>query len=357
MASTARVSPAPQGAVPQAPSPGAWREDQGHFSLEYSRPVLEEIRAAVARAAFGIGRGGVEVGGLLFGTRLGSFVRIQAWMEIPCRHALGPVFRLDGSEMEVLGLLCEERGGREDLKDLQLLGWFVAHSRGELALSPDDVRLADRHFADPDQFAIVFKPGRFGELEGVIFRRGSDGGLQPATPSLFIEPRPALLALAAAPRRAMERKPVSAAAPQPAAPATRAGRAGWTAVALAILLTAGVAGSGWLAWNSWRGLAAAAQPVLLLSFDAQAQGEDLRLSWNPRSERAAAGARAFLTVHGEDFSYAVPLTHAELLAGSYTLAGAAAGREASLSLIKNGQVVYTEYARRSATSPARSSRP
>ena len=54
--------------------------------------VIEEIRHEVAEGFQRLSRGGIEVGGVLYGTRDGRTVRVLAMRPIACEHARGPGF-------------------------------------------------------------------------------------------------------------------------------------------------------------------------------------------------------------------------------------------------------------------------
>ena len=67
---------------------GAWSAPQSKLEIEYSLVVLEEIRQCVTDG-FQRLRGGMEVGGVLFGTRQEGKLRLDdpAEQYIPARHS------------------------------------------------------------------------------------------------------------------------------------------------------------------------------------------------------------------------------------------------------------------------------
>ena len=62
----------------------AWSVAESPVAIEYSLVVIEEIRHAVAEGFQRLSRGGIEVGGILYGTRDGRTVRILAMRPIAC---------------------------------------------------------------------------------------------------------------------------------------------------------------------------------------------------------------------------------------------------------------------------------
>ena len=67
-----------------------WNVAESPITIEYSLIVIEEIRHAVAEGFQRLSRGGIEVGGILYGTRDGRTVRVMAMRAIACEHARGP---------------------------------------------------------------------------------------------------------------------------------------------------------------------------------------------------------------------------------------------------------------------------
>src|SRR5437867_794236 len=82
---------------------GSWTVDQSPVSIEYSLVVIEEIRQEVSQGFQKLSRGGIEVGGLLYGTREGRVIRILAIRPIECEHARGPGLLLSDNDRQVLG--------------------------------------------------------------------------------------------------------------------------------------------------------------------------------------------------------------------------------------------------------------
>src|ERR1700687_1317938 len=73
--------------------------------IEYPLSVLNEIRTAVVDAYLSLPHGGLETGGVLFGTRTEDAVRIMNHRPIPCEHAAGPSFTLSDNDREKLDVL------------------------------------------------------------------------------------------------------------------------------------------------------------------------------------------------------------------------------------------------------------
>ncbi len=143
---------------------GSWSAAESPVTIEYSLVVIEEIRHEVAEGFQKLSRGGMEVGGLLYGARDGRTVRILAMRPIACEHARGPAFLLSDSDRKMLKDQLER--GEEDprLKDLICLGWFISHTRSEIMLSEPDLETFGKYFSAPWQVTLVIRPGRGGSM-------------------------------------------------------------------------------------------------------------------------------------------------------------------------------------------------
>lgn len=154
---------------------GSWSAAESPVTIEYSLVVIEEIRHEVSEGFQKLSRGGVEVGGLLYGTREGRTVRIMAMRPINCEHSRGPAFQLSNSDREALEEQIEHGGEDPRLADLICLGWFVSHTRSEILLNESDLELYEKYFSAPWQVTLVIRPGRGGSMRAGFFVREHDG--------------------------------------------------------------------------------------------------------------------------------------------------------------------------------------
>ena len=157
---------------------GSWAVAESPLTIEYSLVVIEEIRHAVSEGFQRLSRGGLEVGGILYGTHDGSAVRIQAMREIVCEHARGPSFLL--SDNDRAALTEQLAHGQEDhrLEGMIAVGWFLSHTRGEITLTESDLETFNAFFPAPWQFTLVIRPGRTGFMRAGFFVRESDGAVK-----------------------------------------------------------------------------------------------------------------------------------------------------------------------------------
>jgi proteasome lid subunit RPN8/RPN11 len=154
---------------------GTWSVAASTVTVEYSLVVLEEIRHEVAEGFQKLSRGGIEVGGLLYGVHEGQTVRIMAIRPLACEHSSGPAFRL--SERDRAALREQLRQDQEDprLEGLVCAGWYVSHTRTEITLSESDQEIFSAYFPQPWQVTLVVRPSRGGNMRAGFFVREPDG--------------------------------------------------------------------------------------------------------------------------------------------------------------------------------------
>jgi hypothetical protein len=154
-----------------------WGVDESSVRIEYSLVAIEEIRHEVAQGLQRFSRGGLEVGGILYGTHSNGNVSIQAIRPMACEHREGPSFQL--SDVDRAGLEAQLREDDPQLKGLTCVGWFVSHTRGdEIAMTAQDVEIYSRFFPQPWQVTLVIRPGRAGAMRAAFFVREADGTVQ-----------------------------------------------------------------------------------------------------------------------------------------------------------------------------------
>src|SRR5688572_9309917 len=128
-----------------------WSRDHS-ISIEYSLPVLEEIRNLAVSGLHTLGHGGLEIGGVLYGLRENGKVCVLASRELMLEHAFGPAFVLSDKDSGVLTKILEPPPG------LETVGWFRSHTRGGLELDEHDEAFFDRFSIETWHVALVLKP-------------------------------------------------------------------------------------------------------------------------------------------------------------------------------------------------------
>lgn len=174
-------------AATPAPAPvRLWTASAGAPSIQFDSALLEEIRAEAVRALHGMGRGGVEIGGILLGTISDGQYSVQSWRPVRCSYSRGSSFLL--SDRDVATLSCQIEAVQVDpvFTGQQVIGWFVSHTRGSLDPRIEESQLHTRLFNVPGSLMLVLKPGRFGDADLAIhiFEPGDPPSLCPLDPLL-----------------------------------------------------------------------------------------------------------------------------------------------------------------------------
>ena len=118
-----------------------------------------------------LSKGGLEIGGLLFGERAEGLIRILAVRPIECEHRFGPSFILSEEDQAKLQETLARFRTDEELASLEILGCYFSHSRHGAMLTDGDVSLCDRCLCGKDQIAVTLIPNSTGGVRGTILAR------------------------------------------------------------------------------------------------------------------------------------------------------------------------------------------
>ncbi len=154
---------------------GSWFSPEANLTIDYPLEIIDEIRLTVSSSFHANTRGGVEVGGVFFGSRVGNVTRIAAWRPISCEHSEGGSFVLSEKDLQDLARMLESAKSDLLLKNLQVAGWFLSHTRTDLSLTESDIKVFQQCFPLPWQFTLVLRPGRVGPTKAAFFVRDSHG--------------------------------------------------------------------------------------------------------------------------------------------------------------------------------------
>ncbi len=167
----------PNGVTDKANDYAFWAIPGSNAAVTYSLPLFHEIDFAVNEGFRKIPHGGIEEGGLLFGTIDDKGTRIEAFRPIVCEHASGPSFLLSDHDLDQLSAQIAAAASDADLQGLELVGWFLAHTRGPLVLTDREADLCDHYFSHPGMVTVLVKPERFQPTRFVFLVRAADGTL------------------------------------------------------------------------------------------------------------------------------------------------------------------------------------
>jgi len=307
-----------------APEFRVWTAPGHAVRIEYSDAVMDQIRMAAVDGYHLVPHGGVETGGILFGTHQKNLVRILAWRPLTCEYSKGPSFVL--SEKDEAGLKEATQSWRDDpeLAGLEPAGWYHSHTRSEIFLSDLDLDLFQRFFPQPWQVALVLRPTSFAATRAGFFFREADGSIRAessycefslSVPRAAEEPaaeRASAQASEGPP--AADTPPVSRAAPAPAEPEALATgtrrRASWKWYGASLLL---IAAAGFGIWNL-------NLPAQRLSLSATDTGGQLHIVWDRAAGPVRRAVRGSIEIQDHGARTEVKLTPADLRSGSIAYA-------------------------------------
>ncbi len=156
---------------------GTWSAQRDSLRVEYSLPLFHEIDFAVSESYRRIPHGGIEMGGLLFGRAEPGRVRIDLFRPIHCEHALGPSFKLSDADLATLRAQVENAHADSELRDLQLVGWFISHTRSGLVMNEAELRIFNEVLPGEGKLTVLIKPEKFKPTLFAFLARTSAGDL------------------------------------------------------------------------------------------------------------------------------------------------------------------------------------
>lgn len=330
---------------------GAWSTPETSLSIEYSLVVIEEIRQAVAEGFQRFARGGIEVGGVLYGTYENGVVRILAVREIACEHARGPSFILSEIDRALLAEQWERDRDDPRLAGFSALGFYVSHTRSEIMLLPTDVEFFNEFFPDPYHVALVVRPGRAGAMRAGFFVREADGSVKTETsyqdfsfperlggPSATRHPRERPAIAEHHPAAAPVAPPRTEAAPAPDFPIpsfaslsagsvqatsarapeyvpVQAPKRRWGAWLASIVVILAVAAGAVFYLRPFLTRGGPVEPLALAVYERNAQ---LRIEWNHDASAIRDASKGALEITDGQTMQTMPLTSEDLARGSFT---------------------------------------
>jgi hypothetical protein len=171
------VSPAPAATISEyrrSAEPGTWVVDYPEGTWECHYALLQSLAAEAMKGFDSSPAGGVELGGVLYGTRTGNHVRVAANLPVACEHRNGPAFTLSEPDKAGLDTLLGEE--IEATKGLKPVGWYHTVYR-ELIPAPGTEALLDRWFPERWQAVLVLRRERGTPVQVGFFPRDANGAI------------------------------------------------------------------------------------------------------------------------------------------------------------------------------------
>jgi hypothetical protein len=157
---------------------GTWRVPQSQFAIEYSIAALNKINRAAGDALVAL-RGGLGIGGVLLGSRDAKGIKILEFRAVECEYAFGPVFALSDHDRRKLAQLLRDIRQDPGVKGLEVVGWYVSHTRrGGRMLAESDLDIYRTFFPESRQVTLVLHPTFMAPTVAGFFFREPDGSIR-----------------------------------------------------------------------------------------------------------------------------------------------------------------------------------
>lgn len=275
---------------------------RGISQLVWGQQMLDQVRSYVGESYVSRSGRGHEVGGVVFGRRLGELAHVAAWRPMPRGEDATAHFYLNERDEQGLKKLLSPSRSDSALKGLEVLGWFRSRIKGEAILDETDLAFHAKFFSAPVQFAMVIKPSHQRPAHAAIFMRENDGEFTPQVPTATLTLQPGATAVS------------NGEASQGRLPEVHIDRMGgrpprevpWgriatlaTTATLAVGLTIAA-----LQWNVHRADAAPTQPPFKLNVDFE--GDELKAMWDPTSPALLKAGAARLEWQGGQIELSGP---------------------------------------------------
>jgi hypothetical protein len=301
-----------------------WRVPQCPFPIEWSAGVFEEIRVAAVDAFLSVPHGGMEIGGVLYGTHKSGLVIIKAARLFECEHALGPTFTLSDTDHRRLTALVADGCPDFAAQGWQPVGWYHSHTRSEIFLSLVDVEIHNRYFPEKWHVALVVRPHLMEPSRAGFFFREADGSIHAASSyhEFILEPmkevRDSKVEHIEAAAPVETTVPVAIAAPAFQPPKLSWGRLWWAVVMIMLALSAGL-----LKLKSGSTQELPQEPGLTVSLTAYDIGGQLQIHWDRSAEPIRSAETGALSITDRGEKTVIMLDKLQLRSGtvSYLRAG------------------------------------
>lgn len=280
---------------------------QGIFQLVWRQHLLDQVRSYVGETYVSRSGRGQDVGGVIFGQRLGELVQVVAWRPMPRADDATSHFYLNDREEHMLRKLLQSAKSESGLRGLEVLGWFRSRTKGEALLDEADVEFHNKFFSLASQFIVVIKPSHQRPASAAIFVRDGDGTFAVTAPTATLTLEPGKMgvgsgdeAMGQLPQVQIDRTPGRMRLSGPWSRIATGAAAGIFTIALAILL---------LQWNLKR--VQGAQGPAGFGLNVEVEAGEWKAMWDPAAPALKNIGEARLELQGEQ----IELNRAELNRG------------------------------------------
>jgi hypothetical protein len=274
--------------------------------IRASEEVLAGIRRIAVEQFVSIPRGGLEAGGLLSGRYGEDGLTILGYDQIPIQHLSGPSFLLSPQDEEELTSRLQQYA---DAEGTTVIGWWHSHTRSDVAITDEDIRIHRKFFPGDKQIAMIVKPFKLDPAIAAVYLP-NEPEAESACCRFTIGSPPALREAVAE----VETNEIAALNPVVVNPPARLKPGKRRAYRVAATI---VAASGCLIAGLYS-FAPKPQPVVVepMTLQLSGSGPELTIHWDRNARAVTDIATAELVVVDGTNATKIPLTAENLLAGT-----------------------------------------
>jgi hypothetical protein len=149
--------------------------------VECSLSVINAMASAARDGFRRFRHGGMEVGGILIGSKEGSTIRVSQAKPAEISYGRGAIFLLTATEQEEWDALIRKINRELAPRNLQVVGYYESRTRREASLKGSDMEIYDAHFYQPSQVCIIVKADNDGEAVAAVYIRNERGEMLEAS--------------------------------------------------------------------------------------------------------------------------------------------------------------------------------
>ena len=156
-------------------------------AIEFNSDVLQQIRRRATEQFLRIPRGGLEIGGLLYGLVEREQILILTFRHLAIQYINGPSFSLSTEDLVALG---DARRTAPPVgpngEQLQVVGWWHSHTRSDTSLTEEDSDLHRRFFGSDAPLALIIKPHASDPAQVAVYASNASGTPDPVPAFEFV---------------------------------------------------------------------------------------------------------------------------------------------------------------------------
>jgi proteasome lid subunit RPN8/RPN11 len=152
-----------------------WQTPLFPYAIEFDSEKMDELRIAVIDGFYAVPHGGVEIGGVLYGTRENKKIRVEDYRKVETEYLSGPSFHLSENDLDGLRKMLAEPAPVGSNGVMEIVGWYHSHTRSTIHLSTKDLEIFEEFFPRAWQIALVLSPENLGPVRGGYFFRDERG--------------------------------------------------------------------------------------------------------------------------------------------------------------------------------------